>query len=302
MKYNLVSGTDFSVSAICMGTMTFGSPVCEKDAIELIHYGLEKGINFIDTANMYEGYNRFAGSHGGVAEEIIGKSIAKNRSKYIVATKLGMKVGDAPEDEFTSPAAIQKHLDRSLKLLGTDYIDVYYLHKYDPHTPPLEILNALELQKKAGKLRFYAVSNYSATELSKLIDTAKKNSIPLPALCQPQLSLLADSSAKDILPLCAENGIGVVPYKILHGGVLTGKYKRGGEIPKNSRYAEKPDWVGCFDDALFDCLEEYERKASAAGLSMTQYAIQRVLEQQGVVSAIVGVKSKEQIDEACAVF
>ena len=131
MKYSVIPGTDISVSKICLGTMTFGSPVPETEAIHLVRYAMdEHGINFVDTANMYEGYNRYAGSSGGVAEEILGKAVAGRRDRFVLATKVGMKVGNAPEDENTSPLAIATQLRRSLHRMNTDYVDLYYLHRF----------------------------------------------------------------------------------------------------------------------------------------------------------------------------
>ena len=143
MQFTTLPGTGISVSRLCLGTMTFGSPVSEPDAIRLVHDAAELGVNFIDTANMYEGYNRFAGSAGGVAEEIVGKAVAGRRADFVVATKLGMKVGDTPVDENTSPEAIRVQLRRSLRRINTDYIDLYYLHRYDPNTAPGEIARAI---------------------------------------------------------------------------------------------------------------------------------------------------------------
>lgn len=298
MKTNKIPNTDLKVSAICLGTMTFGTPVGEPDAIELVHYALDKGINFIDTANMYEGYARVPGSSGGIAEEIIGKAVKGRRNGVIIATKLGMKVGDEPEDMNTSPAAIKKQLGKSLINLGTDMIDIYYLHKYDPTTPPEEIVYALDQAKREGKIRYYAVSNYNTEQLKALIKAADDNGLPRPVMCQPPLSILKQEALGDIIHYCDKEKISVVPYQILQGGLLTGKYKRGHEAPAGSRKAEKPDWVWDMDDKLYDKLEDIEKMASEAGITMTQFAINWSLQQPTVVSAIVGVKTKEQIDEA----
>lgn len=231
MQYNKVPKTDLSVSKVCLGSMTFGTPVAFDDAVKLVEYAVSQGINFIDTANMYEGYARYAGSSGGVAEEIIGKATKSCRKDVVIATKLGMKVGPNPEDEFTSPAAIKKHLDLSLGRLCTDYIDVYYLHKPDPATPVADTLGALADAIKAGKIRYYGVSNYSGAELKNLVKIADENGLPRPVMCQPPLSLLKTDSLDEIIPFCAEEEIGVVPYQVLQGGVLTGKYKKGQPAP-----------------------------------------------------------------------
>lgn len=300
MKVNSIPKTELKVSAICLGTMTFGTPVGEQDAVRLVHHAFERGVNFIDTANMYEGYARYAGSAGGVAEEIVGKAIHGRRDRFVIATKLGMKVGPAPEDEFTSPAAIAKQLDLSLARLGTDYIDLYYLHKYDPNTAPEAVVQAMDKAARAGKIRAWAVSNHTAAQLSALIAAADSLGLPRPVMCQPGMSLLKTDALADMLPLCEREQIAAVPYQILQGGLLTGKYRRGQAAPDGSRMAEKPDWLDEPDDGLYTMLEEIGSLAAQMNLTMTQYAIHWALTQPAVVSAIVGVKHTAQIDEAVA--
>ncbi len=301
MNYNKIPGTDIEVSELCLGSMTFGSPVEEKDAIDLIRYAKEEyGINFIDTANMYEGYRRTAGSAGGVAENIIGKATSAKRHDYVIASKVGMKVGDRPEDQFTSPDAIRIQVRKSLKRLKTDYIDVYYLHCYDPHTPPEEILYAIDKELKAGTIRAWGVSNYTFDQLKTLLETAENENIKFPSLVQPPLSLLKQDSLKNIIPYCEEKQIAVVPYQILQGGLLTGKYKQNQTIPEHSRMAEKPEWMNPLSDETADVLQQVRRQADKENLSMTQYSIRWVLSQAAVISAIIGVKNKKQIDEAAS--
>jgi aryl-alcohol dehydrogenase-like predicted oxidoreductase len=298
MEMRTIPNTAIEVSTICLGTMTFGTPVGEADAVKLVHYALDRGVNFIDTANMYEGYARRLGSAGGIAEEIVGKAVAVRRGDYVIATKVGMKVGEAPEDEGTSAAAIRKHLDLSLQRLGIDYVDLYYLHKPDTGTPIIETLKALQDAIKAGKIRHFGVSNYSAGQLSDLLSAADANGLPRPVIIQPGMSLLKQDACVDLLPLCAKEGIAAAPYQVLQGGLLTGKYRRGEGIPAGSRKEEKDGWVWDLEDSVFDRLEVIERDASAAGLSMTQYAINWALNQPAVISPIIGVKREEQVDEA----
>jgi len=280
--------------------MTFGSPVGEADAITLVHQAIDRGVNFVDTANMYEGYTRFVGSSGGVAEVILGKALKGRREGVVIATKLGMKVGPAAEDEHTSAAAIAKQLDLSLQRLGIDCIDLYYLHRPDPVTPLVDILGALAEAMRAGKIRHYALSNYSAEQVSQLLAVADQNGLPRPVAHQPPLSLLKPERAADLLVLCAKEHIAVMPYQVLQHGLLTGKYRRGQALPSDSRKAEKDSWVPALDAPLFDRLEEIEREATRAGRTMTQHAIQWSLRQPAVVSAIIGVKRIEQLDEAIA--
>lgn len=301
MNYSIIPGTDMKISRICLGTMTFGSPVSEADSIHLVRYALDEcGINFVDTANMYEGYNRYAGSSGGVAEEILGKAVAGRRDQFILATKVGMKVGTSPEDENTSPEAIRTQLRRSLKRMNTDYVDLYYLHRYDPNTDPHAIARAIGAELHAGTIRSWGVSNYTAQQLQALLSASKDEGIAPPAMCQPSMSLLNTSALEEMLPLCFREGIGVIPYQILQGGMLTGKYRRGEAIPAGSRMAEKPEWMKPFTDEVYNVIERSAEIAAQRGISMTQYALQWALEQPAVLSALVGVKRTSQIDEAAA--
>lgn len=298
MQKNRVPNTELDISSICLGTMTFGTPVAEKDAIALIHGAHHLGINFIDTANMYEGYAREIGTIGGVAETIIGKALRGRRDDFVIATKVGMKVGEVAEDEWTSAAAIRKHLDRSLQRLQVDCIDIYYLHKADPHNPVVETLRALDDAIRAGKIRHYGVSNYSAEQLEGLLTTADDNGLPCPVLLQPELNLLSQDACDDLLPLCVRRQVGAAPYRVLEAGVLTGKYQRGEPLPTDSRKVEKGVWVRDLTDDVFDRLETIREQADAAGLSMMQYALRWVLDQPAVVTALVGVKRPDQLQEA----
>ena len=300
MQLRRIPKTNLDVSPVCLGTMTFGTPVAGPEAVRLVHYALDQGVNFIDTANMYEGYSRYIGSAGGVAEEILAEALAGRRERVVIATKVGMKVGAAPEDEGTSAAAVRKHLDRSLGRLKTDCVDLYYLHRPDPAAPLVETLGALADAIRAGKIRHYGVSNYSAAQLSELLALADANRLPRPVIHQPPLSLLKPDLAVDLLPLCAREQIAVAPYQVLQGGLLTGKYRRGAAVAKDSRAAEKPPWIPKLDDALFDRLDAIEADARREGLSMTAYAIRWALRQPAVVSPVIGVKRASQIDEAIA--
>lgn len=301
MQYTHIPGTDIEISRLCLGTMTFGSPVAREDAVRLTRYALDKhGINFVDTANMYEGYNRVAGSAGGVAEEIVGEAAVGRRSDFVLATKVGMKVGSQPVDENTSPEAIRVQLRKSLARMRTDYVDLYYLHRFDPHTQPQAIARAMGEELKAGTIRAWGVSNYTAEQLMALLEAAQAENVSAPAMCQPALSLLNIDALTALMPLCEKRGIGVVPYQLLQGGVLTGKYRRGQAAPEGSRLAEKPDWVKPFTDEVYDVIEQCASAAEAEGVSMTQYALRWALRQPGVSSALIGVKREAQIDEAAA--
>ena len=298
MDARRIPETELDVSPVCLGTMTFGNPVAEPDATALVHHAMDAGINFIDTANMYEGYDRTVGSAGGVAEEILGKALVGRRTDVILATKVGMKVGDGPEDDGTSPAAISKHLDLSLRRLQTDYVDIHYLHRPDPEAETPDVLDALTRAMQEGKIRHYGVSNFSAEELSSLLDGADGNGLPRPVIAQPGMSLLKQDACAELLPLCKREGIAVAPYQVLQGGLLSGRYRRGEPPPPGSRKADADGWVWDLTDALFDRLETLEAEAETEGLTMTQCALRWALDQPAVVSAIVGARRPVHIDEA----
>ena len=277
MESRQILKTDLSVSMICLGTMTFGIPVEESEAIKITQWAIDNGVNFIDTANIYEGYTRFLGSHGEVAENILGKALRGRRDKAVLATKVGMKVGEAPEDEFTSPVAIRKHLDRSLKRLNTDFVDIYYLHKPDPDTPLVDTIGALNEAIEQGKVRHYGISNYSAEQTAELIADADANNLPRPVIHQPAYSVLQSDAQEDLLPLCEREQIAVAPYRVLASGLLTGKYHRGETPPPGSRKDEKPQWVPDLDDQLFDELERIEAQAREKGRTILEHSLKETL-------------------------
>lgn len=292
--------SDVLVSRVCLGTMTFGSPVAFDDAVALVRHAESQGVNFVDTANMYEGYDRVAGSSGGVAEEIVGAAITGSRERYVVATKLGMRVGTDPWDEFTSPEAIRIQLDRSLARLKTDYVDVYYLHKPDPATPDDEIVVALDRELRAGRIRSWAVSNFPLADLESIVAAADAAGVARPVACQPRINLLDDGPLADLVPWCQERSISVVPYQVLAGGLLTGKYRRGVQPPAGTRAAEKPDWVAEIDEETQSRLDAIAAEADAAGLPMAGYALRRLADEPGITSVLIGATRAAQIDDAVA--
>ena len=298
MTTQKVHGTDLNLSAIALGTYNFGTPVGESLATDIINRVMDLGINHIDTANMYEGYSRYYGSPGGVAEKIIGKALKGRRDRIFLATKLGMKVGPDPEDEGLSRGAILKQIDRSLGYLQTDYVDILYLHKPDPNTPMEETLQAIQDIIQAGKIRYLGVSNFSVTELKELFFVAEKENMPRPVVAQPPYSLLNRDIEEDFLPLCIQKRIGVIPYQVLQEGLLTGKYKRNKPLPKGSRKLEAPDWGWDLTDEVFDRIEKIEALSKMAKMPMSQYSIAWVISQPGIVSTLVGVKNTTQLEEA----
>lgn len=299
MQYRSLGASGLLVSPICLGTMTFGAPCDEAESIRLTHAAIDQGINFIDTANVYEGYNRYLGSKGGVAEEIVGKALRGRRENMVLATKAGAPVGPGPQDRGLSAVHVLRELDRSLKRLQTDVIDLYIIHWPDKCVPLEVTLQAIDTATRQGKIRYFGASNHAAWQLCKMLWIADRHHWTQVVSSQIPLSLLRREFQHD-LTFCQQHGIGVTPYQALQAGLLTGKYRRGEQPPADSRAAEKPEWVWKRDDALFDKLEGVASLAAAAGIPMTRYALAWALSQPAISSLIVGVKRLEQIEDAVA--
>ena len=297
MQHRVLGNSGLLVSPICLGTMTFGSPVAEPDAVKLTHAAIDAGINFIDTANVYEGYDRVLGSAGGVAEQIVGKALRGRREQVVLATKVCAPVGPGPQDRGLTATHILQQLERSLAFLGTDYIDLYIIHWPDKHTPLDTTLHALEVAVKQGKVRYVGASNHSAAQLCELLWLADKGGGPRIVSSQIPYSLLRREFHHD-LAFCQRHAIGVTPYQSLQGGLLTGKYRRGQPPPADSRAAEKPQWVWERDDKLFAQLETLQSLAAEIDVSPAKYTLAWTLAQPAMTSLVVGAKRSAQVDEA----
>jgi len=297
MNYNVLGSSGLLVSPICLGTMTFGEPVPEAEAVRLVHGAQDLGINFIDTANVYEGYKRFLGSPGGTAEEIVGKAIQGRRDRFVVATKVCAPVGPGPQDRGLSASHILRELDRSLRRLQTDYIDVYIIHWPDKLVPLETTMGAMEQAVRQGKIRCFGASNHSAAQLCEMLWLADRNGCPRVVSSQIPYSLLRREFHHD-LSFCQRHSIAVTPYQSLQGGLLTGKYVRGEAPPDNSRAAEKPAWMWEFGDELFDRLEQVQALSAEIDCPTVQYSLAWTLSQTAMTSLVVGVKTMKQIQNA----
>jgi 1-deoxyxylulose-5-phosphate synthase len=224
MDTRTLAHTDLTVSRICFGTMTFGSQVDEKTAARMIDYCLDAGINFFDTANVY---------NQGLSETILGRVLGNRRERVVLASKVRGKMGEAPDESGLSRAAIMKAVDQSLQRLGTDYLDLYYLHMPDTHVPVEESLEAMDRLVRAGKVRYPASSNYAAWQVVRMLWASEKKGYKPPTVTQPMYNLLARGIEQEYLPMCCEMGVSTIVYNPLAGGLLTGK--QNGQTPKYNR-------------------------------------------------------------------
>jgi aryl-alcohol dehydrogenase-like predicted oxidoreductase len=300
MELRRIPGTQIDVTPICMGTMNFGNPVDRDTAIRLTNLAIDLGINFIDTANIYEGYDRVQGSAGGVSETFLGEALTGKRHKVILITKVGNLVGKTADDEGLGRKHIMRELDKSLKRLRTDYVDIYMAHRPDPNTPPEKFVPVFDEIARSGKARAWGFSNFDTPEISKMIAAAKAGGFEPPRLSQPYYSMLNRDIEKSHLPTCVENGIGIACFRVLESGLLSGKYAKGTPPPPGSRAQEKPGWLPLDkkDDKAFKIAAEVAQIAHENGLTSAQCAIGWTIAQKGITTAIIGIKREEQIREA----
>ncbi len=299
MESRTIPGTSMDVSPICLGTMGFGTPVSEAEGIRIVHWALDHGVNFVDTANMYEGYTRHIGSPGGVSEDILGKALADRRDEAVLATKVGMKIGPNADDGGLSPAHIARECDRSLDRLGTDRFDVYYMHQPDPETPVAESIAAFVDLIQAGKVLHWGLSNFDAAQTREVLRICDSNRWQRPVLQQPPYSLIKRDIEEGLLPLCREESIAVASYRPLEGGILTGKYGKGEPSPPGSRGDEKPEWIPLAQDPVVqETVRALEAEAREQGLSLFDFVIRTTVNTPGITSIVLGVKRVDQLGAA----
>jgi aryl-alcohol dehydrogenase-like predicted oxidoreductase len=278
--------------------MTFGTPVGEVEAVHIVHWALDNGVNFIDTANMYEGYTRVLGSAGGVAEEILGAALADRRDRAVLATKVGHPIGPEEGDKGLSRNHILRECERSLARLKTDWVDLYYMHAPCPDTPIQESIATFMELIDAGKVRHWGISNFDAAQTLEVFEACDAGGWTRPVVHQPAYSLLKREIETDLLPLCAREKVAVVPYQVLQGGLLTGKYANA-QVPAGSRAAEKPEWLPLLqEEAVRQQIAALQDEAEERGLSLFDHVIRTTVDKQAVTSIILGVKRPEQLDAA----
>lgn len=289
MEYRALPQTDLKVSRLSFGTMTFGGQTDEAAAGRILDRVLEAGINFLDTANAY---------NQGRSEEILGRLLRGRREKVILATKVFNKMGDAPDDQGLSRAAIRKAMDASLRRLQTDYVDLYYLHQPDWETPIEETLEAMEELVRAGKVRYPAVSNYAAWQICEILWLCEKCGYAPYRISQPMYNLLARGIEEEYLAFCRRFGVAVVPYNPLAGGLLTGKHRREAGPIAGTRFDGNTMYLGRYwHDDYFAAVEDLKTVAREAGLSLVALAFRWLLSQPAVDSIILGASRLEQLEE-----
>lgn len=289
MEYHTLPQTDLKVSRLSFGTMPFGSQADEAASRRLVNRCLDAGINFFDTANMY---------NLGKAETILGKALEGRRQNVILATKVRCKMGEGADEAGLSRAAIHKAIDASLRRLGTDYVDLYYLHWPDYDVPIEETLAATDELVRAGKVRYTAISNYAAWQVCEILWIAEKNGYKPPRISQPMYNLLARGIEDEYLPFCRKFGMAVIPYNPLAGGLLTGKHSRAKGPIEGTRFDKNQLYLTRYWHAdYFDAVEELHAIARDAGKTLVELSLQWLLGREQVDSVILGASRVEQLEE-----
>jgi aryl-alcohol dehydrogenase-like predicted oxidoreductase len=292
MQYRALGRTGLQVSPLCLGAMMFGAwgNPDHDDSIRIIHRALDAGINFVDTADVYS---------RGESEEIVGKALQGRRDQVVLATKVHGTMGDGPNEQGNSRRWIVQACDASLRRLGTDWIDLYQIHRWDRGTDHDETLGALTDLVRAGKVRYIGSSTYPPSEIVTAQWVARERGRERFVCEQPPYSILVRGVEAEVLPVCQEHGMGVIPWSPLAGGWLSGRWRKGQEPPQSTRADRIP--------ARYDLsLPENQRKleaadalaqlAEGAGTSLVHLAIAFVINHPAVTAAIIGPRTMEQLE------
>jgi len=293
MEYRRLGDTGLMVSELCLGCMTFGRETNEEDSKRLVGRFLEVGGNFIDTADVYS---------KGVSEEITGRAIKGVRDDVVLATKIRFPMGEGPNDVGLSRKHVTQGCEDSLRRLGTDYIDLYQVHCWDGATPLEETLSALTDLVRSGKVRYIGVSNFTAWQIMKSVCASEMGGFERFVCLQPQYSLVERNIEREILPVCLEEGLGVIPWSPLGGGFLSGKYRRGEEPPRGSRISEAVEsmeeyWDRRATERNWAVLDVVGEISEATGKSYAQISLNWLLRQEGVTAPIIGARTIEQLED-----
>lgn len=287
MNFRKLGNSGVKISEVGLGGNNFGWWADEPTSAVVINHAIDAGINFIDTADVYD---------RGHSEEFIGRTLKGKRQKVVIATKFGNPMGTDPNERGGSRYYIYKAVDASLKRLQTDYIDLYQMHITDASTPIEETLYALDSLIKSGKVRYIGCSNYAAWQLCEALWTSRTNHLANFVTIQPQYNILNRQIERELVPCCQAYNIGVIPYSPLANGFLTGKYRRGQELPKDSRLSgQNPTSQRIFTEANWEKLSKLEAFAVAHGHTVGELAIAWLLAKPWLASVIAGARKVEQV-------
>jgi aryl-alcohol dehydrogenase-like predicted oxidoreductase len=291
MEHVTLGRSGLRVSVLGLGTNAFGARAGRETAIEMVHRALDAGVTLFDTANVYQ---------DGLSETILGEAVRGRRDRCIIATKAGLPIGAGPHDSGSSRHHLERELAASLRRLGTDYVDLYQVHTFDPATPLEETLRALDDMVRAGKVRYIGCSNYAAWEVAVALGVSRCNGWVPFASVQPSYSLADRWPEDEMVPMCLHQGVGLIAYLPLAGGILTGKYRHGEAPPAGSRAITQPRFARRLTADRLALADGVAALAAEAGLTPAQVALSWLIGRPAVSSAIAGATRVEQVEENLA--
>lgn len=288
MKYRYLGHTGLEVSVLGLGTNAFGKRADQDTSIRIIHHALDRGVNFIDTANIYAGTE---------SERIIGLALEGRRQEAVLATKAGMIMGQGPNGRGSSRYHLMQELENSLRRLRTDYVDLYQIHTFDPHTPLEETLRTLDDMVRSGKVRYIGASNYAAWELMKAIGISDAKGLNRFVSTQVSYSLADRTPERELVPMCLDQGVGIIPYFPLAGGILTGKYSLENRAPDQSRADTDPNFSRFVIDRNIRLGQEVGRLAADLELAPSSLSLAWLMGRPAVSTVIVGATRTSQLED-----
>jgi aryl-alcohol dehydrogenase-like predicted oxidoreductase len=287
MEYRRLGHSGLQVSVIGLGTNNFGPRIDYPAAERVLHQAVEVGINFIETSNTYG---------EGQAEAFIGKALRSHRTQVLLATKVGSNMGDGPNTHGGSRTHILEQVDLSLQRLQTDYLDLYQIHYYDPHTPLAETLRTMDLLVQQGKVRYVGCSNFTAWQVAEAMGTAKALGIEPLISVEPEYSMLKRAIEQELIPCCTRYQVGILPYFPLASGFLTGKYRRDQPPGTGTRFAAQTHRATTIlTPENFDVLDKLDTFAAMHSRPLVELAFAWLLAHQQVSSVIAGATTPDQI-------
>jgi 1-deoxyxylulose-5-phosphate synthase len=297
MDYRLLGRTGVRVSPLCLGAMNFGAATAEAESIRLIHHALDAGFNFIDTADVY---------NEGESERVVGKALAGRRERVVLATKVHGRTGPGPNDAGNSRLHVLQACDASLRRLGTDYIDLYQIHRPDPDVPVDETLGALTDLVRAGKVRYVGCSTHPAWMVMEALAVSDRSGLARYVSEQPPYNLLDRRIENELLPLARRYGLAILPWAPLAQGVLAGRYPAGAAMPADARALRQPGPNRIYADRVtargIEIGQRFAALAAGFGRTPGQLALLWCKDQPGVTAPIVGPRTAGQLADLLPVL
>lgn len=291
MEYTCLKGTGLKVSRFCLGTMTFGEQTDEHEAVRMIDYALDQGVNFFDTADVYT---------GGESERILGRALEGRRENAVIATKVTNPRGQGPNQSGQGRKHILSGVEESLRALRTDYIDLYYLHHPDPDTPAEEVIETMSSLVRAGKIRYWGMSNYATWECCSFLHKAREMHAVPPVATESVYNLLTRGIDDEMIPFLTAYRMGLTVFNPIAAGLLSGKHHRGA-LAEHSRLADNYGYnLRYVNDANMDAVERLTAIAADCGMSLLELSLQWLLNRPAVDSVIVGASRFAHVEQNIA--